>query len=218
MPPFWVTSSEPSEHTSTEFGPPPTCTCSCSPSSSVQTEMRLFQISTQMKRPSGRNAGPSAAPSPSASLSIFTSSLPSGSSLREVAVVDRERVARDLGRAVAREEDRGGDELVRLDQGLAQHAVLDEIRRRRRAARGEGVAQQLGVAETGGDGIDSHPSIDPLEREGARGLYDAALAREIGAGVRIGDESADRRDVDDAALALLEHLAADGLAHEVRAL
>ena len=62
------------------------------------------------------------------------------------------------------------------------------------------------------------PRVAPLESEALGDLHDGALRREVGAGEGIADEPADRAHVDDAALALGEHLASEGLAAQVRAL
>ena len=68
------------------------------------------------------------------------------------------------------------------------------------------------------DAVDPHAAVAPFERQRLGHLQHAALRGEIGAGPGIGGEGADRGDVDDAALALREHLAAEGLAAEIRAL
>ena len=82
--------------------------------------------------------------------------------------------------------------------GRAQHAGPDEVardgRRLRRRPRVSGVSNSVGAIR-----VHAHAAVDPFEREGARQLHDAALGRQVGGRVRVGDEAADRGDVDDAA-------------------
>ncbi len=70
----------------------------------------------------------------------------------------------------------------------------------------------------GPDAVDADAAVAPFERQRARDAQDAALGGEVGARPGVGDERADRREVDDAALALGEHLATERLAAEVGAL
>src|SRR4051794_20897258 len=112
--------------------------------------------------------------------------------------------------------DRGADELMRLAEPVfAEHALLDEVAGDRRAGREPRGHRR--VEERRRDRVHTH-AADPLERERARELYDGPLRREIGARVRVGDEAADRGDVDYAAPPLLQHPPAEALTRQERAL
>ena len=74
---------------------------------------------------------------------------------------------------------------------------MDEVARHRRLRRER--RGQRRVEERRRDRVHPHAAADPLERERAGQLDDAALRRQVGARVRVGDEAADRGDVDDAA-------------------
>src|SRR5438034_1240648 len=74
------------------------------------------------------------------------------------------------------------------------------------------------VAESRTDPVHAHAAVDPLDCEHARQVQHRALRRVVRARVRIADEAADRRDVDDAALPLCEHLAPERLTRQIRAL
>ena len=117
---------------------------------------------------------------------------------------------------VAGQEDRGADELLGPSQAVAQHAVDDEV-----AGDGGRLVHPLDqrrVHERRRDGVDAHVAIPPLQGQPAGELHDAALGLQVGDRVRVGDERADRGDVDDRPALLGEHDPAERLAGQEAAL
>jgi hypothetical protein len=119
-------------------------------------------------------------------------------------------------RGIAGEEDRGADELARQAEAWPQHPGLDEVGGERGPLRR--LARERRIHERRPDAVHPHAPVTPLERHRPRDPQHAALGREVGARPGVGDERADRSKVDDAALALGEHLAPEGLAGEIGAL
>src|SRR5262249_30845286 len=111
-----------------------------------------------------------------------------------VAVVDEDRVPRHSRRRVAREEDGGADDLARQAQLLPERPRLQEVAGHGRLLRAR--PRERRVAEARTDAVHAPSAVDPFEREDTRQLEDPAFARDVRARVRVGDERADRGDVD----------------------
>ena len=120
--------------------------------------------------------------------------------LDRVAAVDHQQLAGDVAGVVAGQEEDGPGHLFRLRR--AAH-------RRVEAADVLAVGLRAGGDPAGADGVDRHAVLGHVEGQAARHAEHAGLGGAVGRLLRVGDHGAgDRADVDDAAVAALDHAAA----------
>src|SRR6185503_15933735 len=144
---------------------------------------------------------------------FITASLLIDAACQEPTVDDEHFAVHEAG-ALRCQEHRGPGELVEPAEPPHRSAQQKLL-----AARGavEKRTVERSAEYPGHDRVDAHAPRAPLDGELASERGDAGLARRIGRDLEQADERAERRDVDDPAVAALEHRAADDLAGAQRA-
>src|SRR5215475_12233114 len=131
----------------------------------------------------------------------------------EEAAVDGEYVSGDEARCVRGEKNGGADEFVKLSK-----AAHGRAREKFPAALGavEEGGIQIGAKNSGGDGIDANTFAGPLDGKGFGERCDGGLAGGVGGDFVKRDEAGKGSNINDAAVATLDHVTANDAASAER--